>query len=245
MRRLKNGLCGTAPVERVCRRPIVGKAILTTRCYPLRLMHDASNDSPTARMPSSAAAKRGCFPVLLVVVLAAIAIWSVFTSGGPELKWHNDDKWSAAIGLGLGLLCFAVMIGTKSRTGRTVGGAVACSLLIAVVALPVSGVALDRLHEIADFHATAAVDRIRNLPIDSAAVRHGQAGTILYVVGLTDLPTMLGIDKRDYLAAFGQAVRVRPRGYCVHVVVRTAGKASRVLDEERRDLPVGSLVRCT
>lgn len=195
---------------------------------------------------SIASPVRGCFPVLLMLLLAIVAFSIALTDSGKQLtpvhRIHGD--LSIVIALGLGALCFSVMIGVKPRTWKTIRRGAGGSLLTAFVAIPVIMIALERVYESIDFWNMPVVESDRYLSIDSASIHHLRGGGIGYRVRLARYPVSLQIDRADYRSAFGDVGQVRPVGYCVHVIVQTAGKASRVLVKGGFGLPAGSLVHC-
>lgn len=193
---------------------------------------------------STATANAKIFPRLAVLVAAALAVIVTLTQNGRELspRHHGGEGWVAAFSLGLGVVTAIVMLRPRPRTWRSIGSAVLDSIVVAFIWCPVAGVTLDRVQEWSDFAGVPISEDWRNMPIGSASIRYGK-GTH-YHVGLSDYHLSFDVDPADYYAAFGDGMHVRPSGYCVRVLVQTAGRASRVLSSRGFDLPAGSLVRC-
>jgi hypothetical protein len=190
------------------------------------------------------ATSRGLVAFAFLGVATALASLVVFTSDSEELspRHPGDTGWVTAISLGFGALSFAMMFWPKPRTVRSAFSALLWSLFVAFMWFPVSGITLQRIHEIADFSNVPIAVSERDLPVETAFVSHGRR--ISYEVWLACYSALLRIDERDYRAAFGTVERVRPDGFCIHATVQTTAHASRIMTGSGRSLPAGSLVRC-
>jgi len=197
---------------------------------------------PPAPQSLSSVLRQG-FPALLALVVVPAALYVMTRPGGQELASDPaDDGKALMIALAVGALCFGVMIGVTPRSVKTVLAAIAWPFVFMLIVFPVSMVALERLHESADF-SNAPIERHEGyLTVESASI-HRSKGGLSYTVWLA-APVLLTVDPGDYRAAFGDAERVRPEGYCVHVMIETAGKAGRILADPGETLPAGTLVRC-
>jgi hypothetical protein len=199
---------------------------------------------PTAPQSMSSVLRQG-FPALLALVVAPVVIYVMTLPGGQELAPGNtkSENWAFAIALGVGALCFGMMISAKPRSSKTLISALFWSLFYFALCWPVAMTAIDRVREHAHFSNMPVVLRERYLPVGMASIHHGRGG-IGYDVWLTHYPVLLTIDPQDYRSAFGDAERASADGYCVHVMIETTGKASRILANPGEELPEGSLVRC-
>jgi hypothetical protein len=200
---------------------------------------------PTAPQ-SMSSVLRQTFPALLSLVVIPVVIYVMTRPGGQELVPENADgeTWAFVIALAVSALCFGVMIGAKPRTLKTVVSALLWPLFYFFLCWPVAMIAIDRAQEHAHFSTMPIVPRERYLSVESASVHHGKGGSISYDVWLTHYPVLLTIDPQDYRSAFGDAERASPDGYCIHVMIETAGKASRIMANPGETLPPRSLVRC-
>lgn len=188
---------------------------------------------------------RQAFPALLALVVIPVVIYVMTLPGGQELAPENTDgeTWAFAIAFGVGTLCFGVMISAKPRTFKTIASALLWPLFYFALCWPVAMTAIDRARERAHFSNMPIVRRERYLSAQVASIHHGKGG-ISYDVWLTNYPVLLTIDPQDYRSAFGDAERASADGYCIHVMIETTGKASRIMANAGEVLPAKSLVRC-
>ncbi|WP_066813332.1 hypothetical protein [Sphingomonas asaccharolytica] len=199
---------------------------------------------PTAPQSMSSVLRQG-FPALLALIVAPVVIYVMTLPGGQELAPENTngENWAFAIALGVGALCFGVTISAKPRSLKTVVSALLWPLLYFFICWPVAMIAMDRAREHAHFSNVPIVARERYLSAEMASIHHGRGG-ISYDVWLTHYPVLLTVDPQDYRSAFGDVERASADGYCIHVMIETTGKASRIMANPGEKLPQGSLVRC-
>jgi hypothetical protein len=195
-----------------------------------------------AANPRSSFGASASIPLALTALTFAAGAM-VFTIDGEELSpvHHMDGDIAVALGITLGLACFARTVWSGPRTLRVMTAGFLGSCAVALLACPVTGITLERAHDTIDFMGGPIEEHERDLPIGAALIHHHRG--VDYQVWLRDYTVLLEVDESDYLASFGKAEHVRPSGYCVHVTVQSFGKASRIF-APNLTLPRGSLVRC-
>lgn len=184
------------------------------------------------------------FPVLVCVPLILAAAATLHTDAGQRLDPEPAAiaNWAGVIGIALGAISFAVAIGAKPRTWKTILSATLCSPFAAILCWLLSSVLIEKLRDAADFHGRKT-EHQEDFEISMASMTHYKKTH--YTIFLKDHLVMVDIDRNDYLSAFGQVDHINPTGFCIHATVQTSGTASRILAKVGTPLPAGSLKRCT